>query len=147
MSTAHANAFLGAIFETVDLGATNVIHNTDFDFDVANGGGSDQHLIVICHQQDALKVELFTRFHGQAIHFNGAPFDGTVLLAATFDNCKSHFLFSSHHFAVYLRRSYSRRLRTGKLGGVYVTASAIPTAEAEADGIIHVGGGLVQRRG
>src|SRR5688572_19580463 len=33
---------------------------------------------------------------GEAIHLDGGAFDGTILLAAAFDDCKSHFIFSSY---------------------------------------------------
>jgi hypothetical protein len=44
---------------------------------------------------------------------------------------------------MYLRSSCTRRLQTGKLGFFTTTASAILTAEAEADDIIHAGYGCV----
>src|SRR5215217_8340096 len=93
MSTAHANSFLGAIFESVDLGAFGMVHHCDFDEHIAHNRCSDHDIITICHKQDAFNVKFFTRFHGKAIHFDGTPFDSTVLLATAFHNCESHFSF------------------------------------------------------
>jgi hypothetical protein len=70
-----------------------MVHHRDFDQDVAHSGRSDQDIVTVCHEQDALDVEFITRFGGKAIHFDGAPFDGTVLLATAFNNCESHFYF------------------------------------------------------
>ncbi len=96
MSAAYADAFLRAVAKPVELGSFDVVHHCDLDFDAADGGRPDHDLAFICHEQDAFKVELFARFDGQAVHFDGPPFDGAVLLAAALNDCKSHFLFSSH---------------------------------------------------
>src|SRR5512144_2414191 len=93
MSAAHADTFLRAIFESIDLGAFDMVHHRNLDKDVAHSGRSDQDIVAVCHEQDAFDVEFITRFHGKAIHFDGAPFDGTVLLATAFNNCESHFSF------------------------------------------------------
>ena len=95
MSAAHTDAFLRAIFESVDLGAFDVVHHRDFDEDVAHSGRPDHDVVAICHQQDAFEIKLLTRINGKAVHFDGPPFDGTVLLAAAFNNCKSHFFLQS----------------------------------------------------
>ena len=44
MSAAYTNAFLGAIFELVNLGAFDMIHHCDFDEYVTNRGGADKHI-------------------------------------------------------------------------------------------------------
>src|SRR5258706_4791041 len=95
MATAHADAFLRAILEAIDLGTFNMINHSYFDFNTIQSGGSNQKIFAISHEQHALETELVALFNGQAIHFNGAPFDGTVLLAATINNRISHFFLQS----------------------------------------------------
>src|SRR6185503_9218240 len=95
MSAAHTDALLRAIFESVDLGAFDVVHNRDRDQNVTHSGRPDHNVFAICHQQDAFEIKFLTRINGQAVHLNGPPFDGAVLLAATFNNCESHFFLQS----------------------------------------------------
>src|SRR5215213_7652618 len=147
MPTAYANAFLRAIFKSVDLGTFGVVDHCDFDQDVAHKGSSDHDIVAICHKQDTFEVKLLTRFHGKAIHFNGAPFDGTILFAACFNDCKSHFSFLQSFTSPCARGVLTlvacKRGSWGLSVFRHTTASAIPTAEAEADGIIHAGGRCV----
>ena len=91
MTAAHANTLLRAILEAIDLGTLDVVNHSHFNFNAIEEGGSDQKIFAISHEQHALEAKLFAFFNRQAIHFNGSPFDGTVLLAAAINNCISHF--------------------------------------------------------
>ncbi len=94
VTTAHANAFLWAILEAIDFGTLDMVNHGHFDFNAIKVRGSDQKIFAVCHEQHTLETKLFAFFNRQAIHFNGSPFDDTVLLAATINNRISHFLFS-----------------------------------------------------
>ncbi len=115
-----------------------MVHHRDFDKDVAHRGRTNQDIVAICHEQDALEIKFITRIGGQAVHFDGPPFDGAVLLAAAFNNCKSHFVLQSFTSPCACGSSFVRhRLRTGKLVS-YKQLPQNPTTGVEAHGIIHV---------
>src|SRR5687767_14435269 len=146
MPTTHADSFLGAIFKSINFRAFGVIHHCDVDFNSAQNGSSNHYVIIIHHKQDAVKAEFFTCLDCQAVHFNGAPFDDAVLLSATFYNCVSHLLFSSHSLRRVPAEFFHSSPANGEAGGFTNNRLSIfKSAEAEADEIILAGWGCVNR--
>ena len=95
MPAANADALLRAVFESVDLRAAEMVHHRRLDLDLAHSGCADHDICRRLPSAGCVRSICLPASTGQAVHFDGLPFDGPVLLAAAFNNCISHF-FSSH---------------------------------------------------